>query len=193
MFDLKQIRQDIKTKRLKLSPQQRLLSCQQVVKQLQAQVIFQESQHIAFYVAVNGELDPQPLLEAAWEQQKTCYLPILHPQQPSSLQFVIYQPGDRLIKNRYGILEPELTNAVLAQTLDLVLMPLVAFDAEGNRVGMGCGYYDRVFAFKQKNKSKPCLIGLAYEFQKIEQLFPQAWDVPMNMVVTEKTIYKPVK
>jgi 5-formyltetrahydrofolate cyclo-ligase len=82
--------------------------------------------------------------------------------------FSIYEPDDVLKKNRFGILEPEINfkKIIPAWALDIVFTPLIAFDSEGNRLGMGGGFYDRTFSFLHNSKrSHPHLIGLAYEFQ----------------------------
>jgi len=69
-------------------------------------------------------------------------------------------------------------------------MPLLGFDNEGSRLGMGGGYYDRALSFKhsEEQPSKPLLIGLAYSFQQIEGLQSDTWDVPLDVIITEETI-----
>lgn len=137
---------------------------------------------------VRAELNPLPLLEHALTMQKKCYLPILHPLNKNTLYFCQYEKGDSLIPNRYGILEPKLNlkKLIPSWALDCVLVPLVGFDNNYNRLGMGGGFYDRSFAFKKTCYStRPCLIGLAYSFQKLNTLKPQPWDVALNFVVTD--------
>ena len=77
------------------------------------------------------------------------------------------------------------------EKLELVLVPLVAFDKQGNRLGMGSGYYDSTFAFlqNQKRPTKPYLLGLAYEWQCCDSTFTEAWDIKLDAVATENTIY----
>lgn len=152
----------------------------------------QNAHHIAGYFANNGEVDPLPISEKLLAQQKSYYLPTLDPNQTNHLVFVYYRPGDALILNRYKIPEPYVLehNICPPQSLDIVLMPLVAFDKQGGRLGMGGGYYDRTFAFtKQSVVHKPLLIGLAYEFQCVDQLDCEEWDVPLDRVVTEEGVY----
>lgn len=154
--------------------------------------LFKQAQHIAVYMAVDAEMDPNPLLQIAWQQSKTCYLPILRPD--GTLIFSVYQANDPLIQNRFKIPEPNYdpANVIAIEKLDLVLIPLVGFDLEGNRLGMGAGFYDRTFAFKKRSpaSAKPFLIGLAYELQQITDLVIESWDVPLNAIATEKNIYK---
>lgn len=151
---------------------------------------FRQSQGIAFYWPTSGEIDPLPILNFALKMGKRCYLPVLHPSKKAELLFVEYRLGDHLKLNRYGIREPILghRSALAAWMLNLVFVPLLAFNYEGRRLGTGGGYYDRTFAFlKNKRKARhPKLIGLAYEFQKLETLPHAEWDLLLSGVATEK-------
>jgi 5-formyltetrahydrofolate cyclo-ligase len=81
---------------------------------------------------------------------------------------------------------------VHSRVLDVILMPLVAFDGQGNRLGMGAGYYDRTLAFLRHRRHwrKPRIIGLAYEFQRMPALPAEPWDVPLDGIITEAGFYK---
>jgi 5-formyltetrahydrofolate cyclo-ligase len=77
------------------------------------------------------------------------------------------------------------------EALDLVLAPLVVFDPDRNRIGMGGGFYDRSFAFRKNPENKvPVLIGVAHELQKVDQIVPQDWDVRLDMIITDQAVYK---
>ncbi|MGB6976820.1 MAG: 5-formyltetrahydrofolate cyclo-ligase [Gammaproteobacteria bacterium] len=189
------LRGQILTQRRQLSPFEQTHAAQRVAQQFASHPLFHRSQHIAFYLANDGELDPTPLLQLAWQQKKTCYLPVLHPLSLNRLWFMSYASGDKLYPNRYGILEPPIHAQRLfpAWALQLVLTPLVAFDTQGHRLGMGGGFYDRTFAFLKyhRHRSHPYLVGLAYEFQKINHLTPNPWDVSLQGIVTENQMYFP--
>lgn len=154
--------------------------------------LWQQAQHIAFYIAHDSEIDPKALMDLAHAQNKTCYLPALASDDLKHLVMVNYQPGDALPKNRYGIPEPmQDQSAIIAPNeLDLVIVPLVAFDKTGTRLGMGVGYYDRTLAFlNQPQRPKhPQLIGFAYSFQQQEQLAREKWDVGLDFIVTEQEV-----
>lgn len=154
--------------------------------------MFLRSQHIAFYFASKGEIDPILLFQKATQMGKHCYFPILHPIEKNRMLFGSYVVGDSLKKNVYDIFEPDLNHAQLINPalLDIVITPLIAFDDAGNRLGMGGGFYDRTFSFlNHKMHTKPTLIGLAYEFQRVASLKTESWDVCLDLVVTEKQVY----
>lgn len=162
------------------------LAAQAAADLLAQQPLFNTSKQIACYYAYKDEFATTPLMKAIWQAKKHCYLPIL--QDQLSLRFVHYDEGDALQANRYSILEPVVTTQQIApEDLDIVIVPLLAFDKQGHRLGTGGGYYDRTFAFKQAAK-KPLLIGLAYADQQAEMLPADVWDVKLDGAVTEKEV-----
>lgn len=152
------------------------------------------SRHIAFYLPNDGEQDILPVLERAWAQHKYCYLPVLDGPKPPRLRFARYEPGDPLSPNRFGIPEPCLParECIGAAALDLVLMPLVAFDEDGNRLGMGGGFYDRTLAFLRHRRywRRPRCYGVAFEFQRIDRIAPEPWDAPLDGCLTDAREYR---
>jgi len=154
---------------------------------------YQRSQHIACYLANDGEISPDNIIEHAWKHNKTIYLPVLAPIQ-NRLYFAPYTKTCRLTTNRFHIIEPDVSPSLWRQAwqLDLLLLPLVAFDEAGNRMGMGGGFYDRTLAYRNLMQAwkKPCLIGLAHELQKCTSLLRQHWDIPLDMIATEEKIYR---
>lgn len=149
------------------------------------------SRHIAGFLPADGEMDPLPLMQHLWSLGKRIYLPVLVPFKGDHLWFARFEPGDELVYNRYGILEPVGRDLIKATALDLVLTPLVAFDTRGHRIGMGGGYYDRSFAFLQRRTHwrKPRLLGIAYELQKQRAIGVDHWDIPLDAIVTEDALY----
>ena len=186
-------RKQIRARRRELDPAYRQASAKAACRHLVSLKRFVNARRIALYLAADGELDPLPVLEKACAMGKQCYLPVLHPVRRQSLWFARWQPGDELRSNRYGIAEPMWKSQTLVKpwALDLVIVPLVAFDGKGNRMGMGGGYYDRSFAwrFHRRSWKGPMLVGYAYELQKLERIKASDWDVPMDAVVTESTLY----
>lgn len=189
----KQLRRQLRRQRRALSPaqqQKHALGLLRTVKQLPQ---FRYSKQIALYLPSDGEISPEPIIRHLWQLGKRCFLPVLHPIRHNRLWFVEYTPTTPMRRNIYRILEPSLVKAPRhpAWALDLVLLPLVGFDAEGGRLGMGGGYYDRTFAFKQKWKQGrgTHLIGLAHDLQKVPQLNTESWDIPLEGIATEKQFY----
>ena len=145
---------------------------------------------IAAYWASDGEINPLPALRALAQLGKRLYMPVVLVDGQLHFKRVRLVRGMR--KNRYGIPEPVGKRRAQPQRLDMVLMPLVAFDAAGCRLGMGGGYYDRTFAFKrlQPWRRKPRLVGLAHAFQQVQQLQSDSWDVPVSAIVTDKSVFR---
>ncbi len=189
------LRQAIRQQRRALTPAQRQHYARQLASHIVHSRLFRPAQHIACYLANDGEMDLSPVIQRIWSMSKQCYLPILSEGKEKQMWFAPYQAGDTLIPNRYGIPEPDChSDAWLApQQLELVLMPLVAFDDQGNRLGMGGGYYDRSFAFltRPHGIKKPRLVGVAYELQRVDTLPFEPWDVPMNAIATETGLHTP--
>ena len=189
------IRKRINRQRRKLSTAEQQQASLQLAHRLSHQPDFIRSQRIAAYLAVNGEMSLQPVIDMALSMGKKVYLPVLLPFMEGRLWFARYRHGDRLVRNRFGIPEPRYhhRNMISAHALDQVLTPLVAYDTHCHRLGMGGGYYDRTFAFLLRRHywKKPRLTGIAYDFQKVSQLAVQAWDVPLDNIVTENAIYPP--
>jgi 5-formyltetrahydrofolate cyclo-ligase len=153
---------------------------------------YRNSQHVAFYIANDGEIDPYLLIEHARFLGKKIYLPVLSPLK-NSLYFAPYETDSQLKTNCFNIPEPVChpSKWKAASQLDLLFLPLVAFDPHGNRIGMGGGFYDRSLAYLQHRRfwRKPVLVGLAHEIQKMGQLNRQSWDIPLNFIITEKHRY----
>jgi 5-formyltetrahydrofolate cyclo-ligase len=185
------IRTLIRRQRSLLSKSEQQQKSQQICQQLKQQKNYRNARRVALYIPVKGEADPTPLLSNTNHSQKTFFLPIISPVRRGHLCFIRWHKGSSFRKNRFGIPEPiyKQKDTVPASALDLVLTPLVGFDAKGNRLGMGGGFYDRTFAFKRYQTHKPTLIGFAYQFQQVDKLPSQAWDVPLDGWCTEE-IYK---
>ncbi len=155
--------------------------------------MFRSARRVACYLPTDGEIDPRPLMQRMWQMRKHCYLPILSRLFYDRLWFAPVMPHSRFLLNRFGIPEPVTAPRkwVRAQELDLILLPLVGFDLKGNRLGMGGGFYDRSLEFLRGRCCwmRPKLIGLAHDFQRLENLVPSPWDVPLQGVATDCALY----
>jgi len=184
-----EIRRAIRAKRRELNTDTREQAALNICEFVSPLPVFQNSRHIAVYLASDGEINPHQLVDLAWQQGKFCYLPIIDSKGQNTMKFVHYTPETEFFMNRYNIPEPvhepeELKDATI---LDLVLAPLVAFDDLGNRMGMGKGFYDRTFEFVRETK-KPFLMGLAHSCQQVDSLESAEWDIPLNGLATEEQL-----
>ena len=187
------LRNTLRQQRRSLSAAEQQDKAERVYQRVVTQRLFNRSQRLAFYFANDGELDPLAILLRALQMGKQCYLPVLSSHRPDKVSFAPFRVNDELVPNRWGILEPGQLTRRLAKpySLDLVFVPLVGFDASCNRMGMGKGFYDRTFAYRQRlGFQRPRLVGLAYENQKVERLPVNDWDVPLDAVVTEAAVYQ---
>lgn len=153
---------------------------------------FRASKRIALYLANDGEIDIAIVLNAALDRGKQCFLPCIGKGPDAQMHFARYKRNDRLVRNRFGIAEPQPhADLIEPAQLDLVLVPLVGFDTGGGRLGMGAGYYDRRFAKKLlQPKALPRLVGLAHHCQRVMLLPGNDWDVPLDGVVTDSATYR---
>lgn len=186
MTDSDQLRKQLREQRRGLNESAQSSSAEKMLEIASSLEQFQHAERIAFYLANDGEIDPAALFSRAFTLGKQCYLPAVDLNRKNHLLFCPHQPDDPLHLNRYGISEPmRLTESVPVSELDLIFLPLVGFDRQGNRLGMGAGYYDRSLA-ECEPENKPLLIGLGHSFQELEALKANEWDVPLDGIVTEK-------
>ena len=146
---------------------------------------------IGIYLSVRGELDTGPIIELARRRGCKLFVPIIDQPRHGDLRFGALTGA--LHANRVGILEPRQRHkAVSGRSLDIVLVPIVAFGPRGERLGTGGGYYDRAFAYLRHRAvwSKPRLVGLAYHWQRTDELTSRHWDVPLTAVITDRGVVR---
>ena len=184
------LRQQLRASRRALTTEARLKASISAAMKLCESAAYRDARRIAVYLAMDGELDPTPLVMRARTDGREVYLPVLPPLD-GPMSFRLYLPDSKLANNRFGIPEPvSAEGGRTAKEMDLVVTPLVGFDMQGNRLGMGAGFYDRTFGFlRHMQKPHPLLIGYAYEFQKVPALSAEEWDVPLAGVATEQQFY----
>lgn len=191
-MDTQQLRQRIRSKRSALGPAGQALAAQKLDRTLRSDPAIRKARHIGLYLANDGEIDPADFMRWAFSQAKHCYLPILNPAQEHPMTFAEIRPDSHFQLNRFGIPEPVVAagDKHEADFLDVILLPLVAFNLRGDRVGMGGGFYDRTLEFTRDLPigQRPMLIGLAHEFQRYDAIEPASWDIPLDAVATENRI-----
>jgi len=187
------LRQEFRRSRRQLSKKQQQLHARQLAKNLHLSRHYRQVKDIAFYLAEDGEIDTTLAIKKAWRDKKRVYLPVLSPFA-NELYFAQFTATTRMKNNRFGIAEPAVSirECKRAHQLQLICMPLVGFDLQCNRLGMGGGFYDRSLHFRSQQKKwrHPKLIGLAHECQKLENIPIEPWDIPVDGILTEKHYYK---
>jgi 5-formyltetrahydrofolate cyclo-ligase len=181
------LRAKLKAQRQSLSDDEVAVASEKIANSFWQKSFVQRISNLAVYMSVGGEINCTSIIEIAWLRKKNVFAPIL---RGNRLNFAPLKQDSKWVTNHFGILEPIYKNSELIkpQQLDIVVTPLLAFDEQLNRVGMGGGFYDRSFAFckRRRNYRRPRLVGVAHSFQKVKQISSQPWDVPLNSVITEK-------
>ncbi len=147
-----------------------------------------EKRLIGSYISAHHEISTANLNLKLESLGHCVALPVIDPKHKGHMDFYTYEDNSELIKNRFGILEPPPYHERYIGTdiFELVLLPLLAFDLNGNRMGMGGGYYDRLL----KKLSANCItIGLAYDFQMMPAIAAEHWDMPLDEVITPSKHY----
>ncbi len=181
------LRAELRKRREALDGSARFAAARAVAAHLDTIPDYVAARRVAGYWAIAGEL-PLSSVVAALDRDdaRTFLLPKVPARKRGKLAFAPWQVGEGVEANRFGIPEPIVATVVEATSLDVVLLPTVAFDRTGHRLGTGGGYYDRTFAFRQCGPPPPLLIGIAYACQEAASIEAAAWDVDLDWVVTER-------
>ena len=183
-FTRQQIRQQIRQRRRALTPEQQTQFALHAADRMMAYPPVLLAQTAAVFLSFDGELDTRPLIDQLWRAGKRVYLPVLHPFSPGNLLFLHYHPSSDLVVNRLKIREPKLDvrDVLPLSQLDVLVTPLVAFDADGQRLGMGGGFYDRTLQNWRQHRLQP--VGYAHDCQQVDALPTEQWDIPLPAVIT---------
>lgn len=180
------LRKTLRQRRRALTPHQQQRASRVLAHTLKKLPPLKSARHIAAYVASDGEINPALFLRWAQRQGKTIWLPVICDKHPLGMRFMAApRPAVRggWRRNRHGIPEPRTRHQISPRKLDVLLMPLVGFDAQGNRLGMGGGYYDRLLQSLAHLPRKPRCLGLAHRCQQVPALVNAAWDRPVDTVI----------
>lgn len=179
------LRREFRRGRARLSRAQRERAAQQAARRVARSKPFQRARKLALYLQVGSELSTEPLLALCLRERKDVYVPRIG--RNGRMCFVRWDPRCGWRHNRHGIREPRRGASLPLTRLDLVILPLVAFDAFGTRLGAGGGYYDRALAAARG--SRPFRMGYAYALQQAAQLPREPWDQPLHAVVTDRAYH----
>lgn len=187
------LRARMRDRRRSLTPRQSALASVAISERLLRLPAFRRARSVAAYWPIDGEVDVREVLLTAHARGSATLLPVLDRRRQGVMRFVPWRPGLPLVRNRFGIPEPAAATRRFqpALSIDLVIAPLVAFDDNGHRLGLGGGYYDRAFArTRQRRRPWSSLVGVAYEHQRVNDLEVAPWDVTLSDVVTERQRYR---
>lgn len=178
------LRTELRERRRALSAAQRIAAAEALAERLLALPFFPRSGRVAGYWAVDGEIGLH-VLQLRLPVEVSYCLPVLHTD--GTLCFAEWRTGAPLVENRFGIPEPDVPETAChrAEALDLLVVPLTGFDAQGNRLGMGGGWYDRSLGFRRERAAPPWLVGAAYATQRTDQIPTEAWDVRLDAICSE--------
>jgi 5-formyltetrahydrofolate cyclo-ligase len=188
------LRGELRTRRRAIPAAERIAAAERLADRLLALPFLPTAGNVAGYWAMDGEIALHAFQLRMPRGLRYC-LPVLSAE---GLRFAPWRPGEPLATNRHGIPEPDVAAGMLLepQAMALVLVPLVGFDARGNRLGMGGGWYDRSFAFRNGSAldesahgaaaPPPWLVGTAFATQQVDALAAESWDVALDAVCTER-------
>ena len=181
------LRRDLRAQRRAIPPAGRIAAAESLAERILALPFLPREGDVAGYWAMDGEIALHVLQLRLPRLLRYC-LPVL--ADDGRLRFARWAPGEPLVANRHGIPEPDVDASGLLgpEAMTLVLVPLVGFDANGHRLGMGGGWYDRSFAFRNAPDASPppWLVGAGFHLQQVDALAPEPWDVPLDAVCTER-------
>jgi 5-formyltetrahydrofolate cyclo-ligase len=189
--EIRALRRSLRALRRSLPHDERQKAERAIGNALRHLKLLRRGHRVAVYLAMPGEVNLRPTIEAAWRAGCHLFVPRVASRRRGTMYFVPLVTGGRLRLNAYGIAEPvaAASTRVDSRGLDAVLVPVVGFDRHGNRLGMGAGYYDRALRHLRggsRRWRRPRLVGLAFACQQVERIVPSAWDIPLDVVVTER-------
>lgn len=184
-IDLKSLRQQLKTKRKQVDKFQQQSSSSQILHRLRHFPQLQQAKRVGIYLHAFGEIQTQHMIEYCFAQHKQVYLPMicsmnqqLHWVKISKQQY----RNKRFSHHPLGMQEPMASRAMHVSKLDVLIIPLLACDVYGTRIGMGGGFYDKTLA---SAPNKPLRLGIAHDFQLVQHRLPrQVWDQPLDVLIT---------
>lgn len=180
------LRNYTRLQRRALTSQEQMAAAMCVVNHVMKNERIQAASTLSLFLPFDGELNTYPLINALWHAGKQVYLPVLHPFTPGHLLFLHYTAETPLVVNRMQLYEPKLdiTTLLPLVKLDILFTPLVAFDENGQRLGMGGGFYDRTLQhWHPQSGFYP--IGLAHDCQRITEPLPvEEWDIALPEIIT---------
>ncbi len=189
-------RRRLRALRLALPRPGRIAAERAIAATLRRLRVLRRGRRVAVYLAMPGEASIAGAIAAALGSGVEIFVPQVQSRRLGRMRFVRLRPSSALRPNAFGIAEPTggARDWLPPLRLDVILVPVVGFDRDGNRLGMGAGYYDRALRRRRdgaRNWRRPRLVGLAFACQEVARIEPSPWDVRLDLVVTEREIVVP--
>ncbi|HQT80905.1 MAG: 5-formyltetrahydrofolate cyclo-ligase [Ferrovum sp. 37-45-19] len=183
----KMIRKRILTERDQLDPQERQINENLIFNRFVSEELYSRFNSFMVYASFGNEVNTWPLIDYLYQHTTN----IIFPKVDAELKVLeLYRVKDRehLVPGIWGILEPDESRceAVLIDDIDCILVPGLAYDKEGYRIGYGGGYYDKLLANQQGHSYK---ISIGFEFQRLERIPRESHDCPIDLLITETESY----
>jgi len=179
------LRDRLRRRRLELGAAEQQIAARALARQVTGLPGWAGIRRLALYLARDGEIDTAPLAAQCREHGITLFLPVL--EQGNRLAFAEWRAAAGLVPNRYGIGEPPPSAPRSGPwELDVVCLPMLGWDREGGRLGMGGGFYDRTLG----ERRGPLLVGLAHACQEVPRVPREPWDVPLDFVATDTALIR---
>ena len=188
IFNEKKIlRKEILTKRKNIDIVEKEKMDRKICDKFYESKYYRDAKNIFIYISYDSEINTKEIINKALIDNKKIYVPRTE-FKTRLMDAVEIISLDNLIESEYGILEPSIEEPhIEPNELDLIVVPGVAFDRNGGRMGYGAGFYDRYFKKISKDKMKKIVkLALAYDFQILEDVPMNEQDVPVNYIITEK-------
>lgn len=183
MSDKEYVRSQLLNKRKSMPIDEVYKKSKIIQKKLEEDPLFQKSSNILFYVSYGHEVFTHNLIKKSLQTKKNVLVPRSN-TKTFTIDPIIINDWKNLMKGTYGILEPSKQDNHISHNIDLIILPGIGFDAQGNRLGHGKGYYDRLIIETSQVKS----IALAYDFQIIKSIPNEVHDKQVDRIITEKQI-----
>jgi 5-formyltetrahydrofolate cyclo-ligase len=181
------IRRELRHRRAALAPAVRARAAAKIARHVRATSLMRPGRAIGLYCSVGSEVDTAPLRRLAARSGCAIYLPRI--TSYAAHRMLYRRDRGRYRPNRMAILEPSGGPACPPRRLDVVFMPLTGFNAAGHRLGVGGGYYDRLFAFRRHSAlRRPLLVGIAYDCQRCSDFTADVHDVPLDLLISESGV-----
>jgi 5-formyltetrahydrofolate cyclo-ligase len=193
--EVRATRRRLRELRLGLDAGARTAAQRAIRRRLEQLGIFRRGTRVALYLPMPGEVDLRPCLDDAERRGVLVYVPRILSRRNRRMVFAPWTAGAAARRNVFGIAEPlSAAGGRPVVGIDVVVLPVVGFDRRGNRLGMGAGYYDRALRRRQESTRpwrRPRLVGVAFACQELPAIPASPWDVPLDLVVTERGVIVP--